>query len=397
MVIKMDITVKPGAFRGCVTAISSKSFAHRMIMAAALADKKTKINLNAYSEDIDATIACIKALGAEVEKNDRYIVVYPIKEKGKSGVVLDCGESGSTARFILPVAAMVCNSFELIGRGRLPQRPFSPLVSQMSLHGIAADNDKLPMKVIGRLSGGRYKLAGNISSQYITGLMLALPLCEEESEIILTSPLESSAYVDITIEVLSQFGIKIYKTSDGFKVMPGKYISPEEITVEGDWSNGAFWVAADKICGGVRVDGLNMDSLQGDKAIMTVAGADVIDAKEIPDLVPILSVIACSKCGRTEIINAGRLRLKESDRLKAVSQTLSALGADIQEKEDGLVINGTGKLKGGECDSFGDHRIVMSCAIASCICDGNVIIKGAEAVNKSYPGFFEDFNNLKIK
>ena len=179
--------------------------------------------------------------------------------------------------------------------------------------------------------------------------------------------------------------------------MPGKYSSPEEITVEGDWSNGAFWVAADKICGGVRVDGLNMDSLQGDKAIMTVAGADVIDAKEIPDLVPILSVIACSKCGRTEIINAGRLRLKESDRLKAVSQTLSALGADIQEKEDGLVINGTGKLKGGECDSFGDHRIVMSCAIASCICDGNVIIKGAEAVNKSYPGFFEDFNNLKIK
>ena len=397
MVIQMDITVKPGAFKGLVTAISSKSFAHRMIMAAALADKKTKINLNAYSEDIDASIACIKALGAEVEKNDRYIVVYPIKEKGKSEVVLDCGESGSTARFILPVAAMVCNSFELTGRGRLPQRPFSPLVSQMSLHGITADNDKLPMKVSGRLSGGRYELAGNISSQYITGLMLALPLCEEESEIILTSPLESSAYVDITIEVLSQFGIKIYKTSDGFGVMPGKYISPEEITVEGDWSNAAFWIAADKICGGVKVEGLNMDSLQGDKAIMTVAGADVIDAKEIPDLVPILSVIACAKCGRTEIINAGRLRLKESDRLKAVSQTLSALGADIQEKEDGLVINGTGKLKGGECDSFGDHRIVMSCAIASCICDGNVVIKGAEAVNKSYPGFFEDFNNLKIK
>lgn len=392
----MDVTVKPGAFKGSVTAISSKSFAHRIIMAAALADRKTRINLNAFSEDIDASIACITALGAEVERKNGYIEVSPVKETGKNGILLDCGESGSTARFILPVAAVLCGSFELTGRGRLPERPFSPLVSQMRLHGISADSDKLPMKVSGSLSGGRYELAGNISSQYITGLMLALPLCEGESEIILTSPLESSAYVDITIEVLSAFGIKIIKTSDGFKVLPGKYISPGEITVEGDWSNAAFWLAADKICGGVRVDGLKPDSLQGDKAIMTVAGADIIDAKEIPDLVPILSVIACAKKGRTEIINAGRLRLKESDRLKAVSTTLSALGADIKETEDGLIINGTGRLRGGVCDSFGDHRIVMSCAIASCICGESVTIKGAEAVNKSYPGFFEDFNKLKV-
>lgn len=391
----MDITVTPGTFCGNVEAISSKSFAHRIIMAAALSNKPTKINLNTYSEDINATLNCITALGATVNKYDEYIEVFPINFDKKSDVVLDCGESGSTARFILPIASVICDNFEILGHGRLPERPFSPLVSQMCQHGVYTSSENLPMKVSGKLYGGRYEIAGNISSQYITGLMLALPLCDTESEIVLTSPLESGAYVDITIEVLSNFGIKIIKTPNGFRVMPGKYISCGEMTVEGDWSNAAFWIAADKICKNVNVFGLNEHSLQGDKAIMTVAGADVIDAKEIPDLVPILSVLACAKKGTTRIINAERLRLKESDRLKAVSESLSALGADICETADGLIINGNGKLRGGVCDGFGDHRIVMSAAIASCICDECVTIKGAQAVNKSYPTFFEDFNRLK--
>lgn len=389
----MNITVTPHKLEGNVTAISSKSVAHRMIIAAALADTPTKINLNAFSEDIDATISCVEALGASIKKENGYIIVFPLKERNEN-IILDCNESGSTARFLLPIASVICGSFTMTGRGRLPERPFSPLISQMRLHGIASDSDNLPMNVCGKLLGGQFEIAGNISSQFITGLLLALPLCKNGGEILLTSPIESSAYIDITISVMSMFGIKIVKTDNGFKVPESRYISPGEITVEGDWSNGAFWIAADKICHGVSVDGLNYESVQGDKEILDVAGNDIIDAKEIPDLVPILSVIACAKKGTTKIINAQRLRLKESDRLQAVSETLSALGADIKQTDDGLIINGTGALKGGVCNSFGDHRIVMSCAIASCICSEDVTIIGAEAVNKSYPKFFEDFKAL---
>lgn len=389
----MNVKINPEKLFGEVFAISSKSFAHRMIIAAALADKKTKINLNIYSEDIDATLSCIEALGARVEKQKDYVLVYPIK-KGLKNVVLDCNESGSTARFLLPVAAAVSDSFKMVGRGRLPERPLLPLVSQMTKNGVTTDSDRLPMSVSGRLMSGKYEIAGNISSQYITGLLMALPLMEGESEIILTSHLESAAYVDITLDVLSRFGVKIEKTDNGYRVFPSVYTSPGEISVEGDWSNAAFWVVADKICGNIKIKGLNYDSLQGDMGILTEVGKDIIDANQIPDLVPILAVAACAKSGRTQIINAQRLRIKESDRLKAVCLTLTALGADVLETDDGLIINGNKKLNGGEIDSFNDHRIVMSGAIASCLCENPVIIKNAQAVNKSYPTFFEDFKKL---
>lgn len=389
----MNVKINPEKLFGEVFAISSKSFAHRMIIAAALADKETKINLNIYSEDIDATISCIKALGAQIQKEEGYVKVSPIKRRLEN-VVLDCNESGSTARFLLPVAAAVSDSFKMLGRGRLPERPLLPLVSQMTKNGVTTDNDKLPMSVFGRLMSGKYEIAGNISSQYITGLLMALPLLDSESEIVLTSPLESAAYIEITLYVLSLFGVRVEKTHSGYRVFPSEYISPGEISVEGDWSNAAFWVVADRICGNIKIDGLNMESLQGDMGILTEVGKDIIDANQIPDLVPILAVAACAKNGRTQIINAQRLRIKESDRLRAVCQTLSTLGADISETDDGLIINGTGKLKGGECDSFNDHRIVMSCAIASCLCEEKVIIKNAQAVNKSYPTFFDDFKKL---
>lgn len=327
----MNVKINPEKLFGEVFAISSKSFAHRMIIAAALADKKTKINLNIYSEDIDATLSCIEALGARVEKQKDYVLVYPIK-KGLKNVVLDCNESGSTARFLLPVAAAVSDSFKMVGRGRLPERPLLPLVSQMTKNGVTTDSDRLPMSVSGRLMSGKYEIAGNISSQYITGLLMALPLMEGESEIILTSHLESAAYVDITLDVLSRFGVKIEKTDNGYRVFPSVYTSPGEISVEGDWSNAAFWVVADKICGNIKIKGLNYDSLQGDMGILTEVGKDIIDANQIPDLVPILAVAACAKSGRTQIINAQRLRIKESDRLKAVCLTLTALGADVDRK-----------------------------------------------------------------
>lgn len=394
----MDITLKPGKLKGHINAISSKSFAHRIIMAAALADSPATIKLNTFSEDIEATISCISSLGASVVKFNGGITVTPInRDKPPKNPVLDCRESGSTARFIIPVAAGFCPEFTVIGKGRLPERPFSPLISQLRANGISADSDKLPIHVSGRLHAGKYELAGNISSQYITGLMLALPQCTGDSEIILTSPLESAAYIDITMSVLSSFGISVTKTDSGFYVPSAPFISPREISVEGDWSNAAFWLAADMLCGGVCVDGLNYNSVQGDKAFLGAANKDIIDAREIPDLVPILSVVACAKNGTTRIINAQRLRLKESDRIKTVCAALSSLGADISETDDGLVINGHGKLCGGECDGFNDHRIVMSCAIASLICDSDVTIHGAEAVNKSYPGFFDDFEKLRVK
>ena len=388
----MKVTITPTKLGGRVDAIASKSFAHRIMIAAALADKPTKIFLNTTSEDIEATKNCLLSMGAKIDAGEGFIKITPITYA--QDVILDCNESGSTARFLLPVAASVCEGFKMHGRGRLPKRPMTPLISQMRLNGVKISADNIPLEVTGKMSGGKFEIPGDISSQYITGLLFALPNCSTKSEIVLKSPLESSAYVDITIDVLKKFGVKIIRTDNSFIIKPQKFISPDEITVEGDWSNSAFWIVANEICGNIFVDGLNLNSLQGDMNILKAKDLTQIDASQIPDLVPILAVLACAKKGRTVIYNAERLRIKESDRLETVRKSLSSLGALIEETADGLIINGTGSLKGGECESFNDHRIAMSCAIASCICENEVIIKDAQAVNKSYPKFFEDFIKL---
>lgn len=388
----MKVTITPKKLSGKIDAIASKSFAHRLMIAAALADKPTKINLNTTSEDIEATKKCLISMGSKIEEGDGFITISPITYI--KSAVIDCNESGSTARFLLPVASTLCASFKMSGKGRLSERPMTPLISQMRSHGVEISSDNIPFEAIGNLKGGRFEIPGDISSQYITGLLLALPKCHHKSEIILTSPLQSRAYVDITIGVLKQFGIKIEKNEGSFIIEPQKYISPQEITVEGDWSNSAFWIVANELCKDVCVKGLNYNSLQGDMNILKAKDETSIDASEIPDLVPILAVLACSRKGKTIIYNAERLRIKESDRLETVRKSLSSLGADIEETTDSLIINGTGSLKGGECESFNDHRIAMSCAIASCICENEVIIKDAQAVNKSYPKFFEDFESL---
>ena len=388
----MKVKITPLKLCGRVDAIASKSFAHRIMLAAALADKPTKIYLNTTSEDIEATKNCLISMGAKIEEGEGFIIISPVTYA--KDVVLDCNESGSTARFLLPVAATVCESFKMCGKGRLPERPMTPLVSQMRNHNVTISQDNIPLEVSGKMSGGKFLIPGDISSQYITGLLFALPNCSEKSEIMLSSPLQSAAYVDITIDVLKQFGINIEKTENSYVIEPQKFVSPKEITVEGDWSNSAFWVVANEICNNVFVDGLNYESLQGDMNILKAKDITQIDASEIPDLVPILAVLACARKGKTVIYNAQRLRIKESDRLETVRKSLSSLGADIQETNDGLIINGTGSLSGGECESFNDHRIAMSCAIASCLCKDEVIIKDAQAVNKSYPKFFEDFVKL---
>ena len=325
-----------------------------------------------------------------------------------------CGESGSTLRFLLPLMGALGHQAEFHMEGRLPQRPLSPLYEELEAHGCTlSPQGQVPLTIEGQLQPGTYRLPGNVSSQYISGLLFALPLLDGDSEILLTSTLESTPYVDMTIKTLSHFGIRIEKTSGGYAVRGNQtYAAPKEYMVEGDWSNACFFLAAGAITeGGVTVSGLNPDSLQGDKAILDIlqemgatvstgpAGITVqpgeglcgitIDASQIPDMVPILSVLGLVASGTTEIRNAGRLRIKESDRLSAITMTLTALGGQVEELPDGLRIKGGRRLTGATIDSHNDHRIAMMAAIASLICDGKVTIGHAEAVEKSYPDFFD--------
>lgn len=389
----MKVIISPSRLSGTVSAVSSKSDAHRKIIAAVLADKSTKININNFSDDIYATLECIENLGGSIKKDETGVLITPIFANQES-CVLNFRESGSTARFLLPVAAAICEKGSFSGKGRLPERPFEELTTQLRLHGVTVDSDRLPITTCGLLKSGEYCISGSISSQYLTGLLFALPLLCDESRIVLTSPLNSSAYVDMTLDTLAGFGVKIDIKNNIYTIKPQKYISPGEITAEGDWSSAAFWAVADKICGGVKIDGMNINSRQGDKKIISLLDETDIDASQIPDLVPILSVLAASRTGKTVIRGAARLRLKESDRLLAMTECIKSLGGDAEETEDGMIINGTGSLRGGKVCGFGDHRVVMSAAIASCICKDKVEITGAEAVKKSYPSFFEDFKRL---
>ena len=279
----------------------------------------------------------------------------------------------------------------------------------MKKRGVAFSAEKLPFTTRGKLKSGEFILPGNISSQYITGLLLALPVLDGESSIRLTTPLESAAYVDITISALQDFGVKAEVNDREYRVSGGGFRSPGRLRVDGDWSNAAFFLAAGAIGNAVVVSGLSMDSPQGDKKIIdiisnfggyvninndavTVCPAQLrgaaIDMREVPDLAPILAVLASCAQGETRLVNAGRLRLKESDRLAAIAAMLRALGGVVREMPDGLVI------RGGTVDSFHDHRMVMAAAIASIVCKGPVTILDAGAVSKSYPAFFNDFKAL---
>lgn len=411
----MRAYIKPKKLCGAADAISSKSAAHRALIAAALSGEKTEILLNVFSQDIEATAGCIAALGADVDRRENGFLVSPPAGFGGSAV-LDCRESGSTARFLLPVAGVLGVRAFLRGSGRLPLRPFSPVVAAMRAHGCEISSDRLPIETRGRLKAGRYEIAGDVSSQYITGLLLALPLLGGDSEIVLTSPLQSAGYVGVTLEVMGEFGVSAERTQSGFYVAGGqRYRSRGVFAVEGDWSNGAVLLCAGALGGKVTVRGLRRRSPQGDRAIADVlsrmgaevaqsddsvsvsgnglVGADV-DARDIPDLVPAIAAVAATAKGVSRIRGAQRLRLKESDRLKTVSEELNRLGARVRETEDGLVIEGVGSLRGGRMSGRGDHRIVMMGALAACRCEGEVEIDGCESVSKSYPSFFEDYNSL---
>lgn len=410
----MDIKITPATLSGEVQAISSKSDLHRALIAAALSDLPTKICYRGLSEDIKATVNCLCAMGAQIDVTENIITVIPIAAP-KSGV-LDCGESGSTIRFLLPLIPALNINTSITGKGRLSKRPLSPLYEELSKKGCKmSEAGKFPLMVSGKLENGNFELAGNVSSQFITGLMFALPLLNGDSTITLIPPVESKSYINMTLSVLSRFGIKITEQENVYYIEGNqKYRSPQYYEAEGDWSNAAFWLCAGSLGGSITVSGLKYPSQQGDSKILDILskmGAEVIkgcdkitvngkltnsisvNASDIPDLVPVISAISTFVQGKTHISGAARLRIKESDRLFAINKCLTSLGGKVAELSDGLIIEG-GELTGGKTDSFGDHRIVMSAAIAASKCGSEVIITGAEAADKSYPAFFADYNML---
>ncbi len=409
--MKMKVSINPSSLHGTVTAPPSKSAGHRSIICAALANSPVTIFNCGESDDMTATINSIKGLGATVERSGSTLYITPAKRNTENAVI-DCNESGSTARFMIPVAAALgVKNVTFTGKGRLPQRPFGILSDALRQNGVEVSSDTLPMTVSGRLKCGTFHIPGNVSSQYISGLLLGLSMVEGESQIILTSPLESEPYVDITIKELKAFGADIRRTEQGYFIKGQNALTAAQRTVEGDWSQAAFFLCGGAVSNGVTVKGLRMDSLQGDKEIVDLLcrfGADItvdgdsvevipkklkgieIDASQIPDLVPILAVTAAFAEGTTVIKNAERLRIKESDRIKETVSRLVKFGINAHETDDGMIIEG-GVSHGCDITSANDHRIVMAFSVLAANSCGTSNIDGAEAINKSYPLFFEDF------
>ena len=411
----MDIRLN-GILSGAVMPPPSKSQAHRLLICAALATEPCTIVCSALNDDIVATMNCLNALGADIKYSDGVFTVLPVKLQ--KGTTLNCGESGSTLRFLLSVAAALGADATFVGAGKLPQRPNGALCDALALHGIEFEKQtpdaELPLTCRGSLAAGNYRLPGNISSQYLTGLLFALPLLEQESTIEITDGLTSASYVDMTIDAVRRAGITISNKGNIYEIKGRQqYHLPQRTVVEGDWSAAAFWLVAGVIGKHpITVQGINYDSLQGDRCIVDhlrkmgafieiadnrvvafpsqLFGTD-LDCMDTPDLVPILAVAAAAASGSTEFYNVGRLRYKESDRLAAMQKTLAAFGIASSVGEDTFTVYGGTPVAKNAVDSFGDHRIAMSAAILSTIADGETTILGAECVAKSYPSFYDHF------
>lgn len=392
------VKITPSPLSGKITVPPSKSISHRALICAALADGKSEITNLLDCADTRATIDILRAFGAQITQSKDKTVVEGIKTPSAEAIA-DCCESGSTLRFLIPVAAALGCSTEFIGKGKLPQRPITPYFTELGKNGITFERDTMPYKISGRLKAGDYSLAGNISSQFISGLLFALPLLDGDSRIILTSAPESKPYVDITIAELKKFGVEIAETEYGWHVAGNQRYKPFNTAIEADMSQAAFFVVANALGSKIEIEGLNPNSLQGDRAILDIVkkangNAFEVDASQIPDLVPILAVLAALSKGTSKITNCARLRIKECDRLAAITEELNKLGAKVTELPDSLVIDGVSEFHGGICDSHNDHRIPMSLAIAATRGSLPVTINGAECVGKSYPTFFEDYVSI---
>ena len=407
-----------GAVSGNVQVPPSKSVAHRMLICAALSDSPCTIVCQSVNRDMEATAACLNALGADIRYADGRFTVNPITKVIK-GAVLDCGESGSTLRFLLPVAAALGADATFTGQGRLPERPLSPLYEEMTAHGVKmTPNGKMPLKCEGKLPAGLYTIDGGVSSQFISGLLMALPLTGIQSKIVVTGKQESASYIALTLNALKQFGIEIQTVTDGYIIPSGQeFTAPgTQIAVEGDWSAAAFWITAG-VAGSKPVTCTGLDyecSAQGDRRIINVlrsmeadistAGGTItarpsnltaarIDCADIPDLVPILAVAASSAQGTTIFDNIRRLRIKESDRVQSILQLLGTAGIYAFASDNTLTVTG-GPARGCTYDPSGDHRMAMSAAILASTKDVQITISDAECTAKSYPAFFDDFNAL---
>ena len=400
----MDIKISPSKLCGDLSVPASKSCAHRSIICAALAEGVSHLSGVTMSKDIEATIGAMTALGAEFTVNGGDITVKGAGGRKASDCIIDCNESGSTLRFIIPIAAALGSNTEFRGRGRLPQRPIDIFIRELGKNGVAFGyQNTMPFTVSGGLKSGRFEIEGDVSSQFITGLLFALPLLDGDSDIILTSHLESRPYVDITIDTLRRFGVSVEETENGFRVKGGQCYTARDEHIEGDYSQAAFFCVANALGSDVKLHNLDENSVQGDKKILEIIsdmcyngniGHYRADCSDIPDLVPILAVLGAFGSGDSVIYNAKRLKIKESDRLQTTAALLNALGGNVDITDDGLIIHPTGAMHGGTVDSFGDHRIVMAAAIAATCIDGEVIIRGAEAAEKSYPAFFDDYRKL---
>ncbi|CAM2078373.1 MAG: 3-phosphoshikimate 1-carboxyvinyltransferase [uncultured Clostridium sp.] len=418
-----DLKIYPSKLKGEVKIPPSKSMAHRAIICAALSDGLCIIENIDYSDDIIATIDAMNSLGAKIVKHKDYIEVigaYGSDEKPQETRIIDCNESGSTLRFLVPISLLFKGSSKFIGRGNLGKRPLTTYYNIFERQGIeySYEEGNLNLVINGELNHGTFEVEGNVSSQFITGLLFTLPLLKEDSKIIITTEMESKGYIDLTLRAMSDFGVEIINNNYREFIIKGnqKY-NARNYRVEGDYSQAAFFLCADSLGNDVLCKDLDLNSLQGDKEVIDILermnlvfnandigvkgttngelASTVIDGSQCPDIIPVLTSVAALTKGTTEIINAGRLRIKECDRLAAVTSELNKLGAKIIEKEDGLVVTGVEKLQGGvEVWSHKDHRIAMTLAIASTRCEEPIVIKDYECIAKSYPKFFEDFKAL---
>ena len=389
----MDITIFPEKLSGNIRILPSKSQAHRYLICAAMSDKPTNILCPETSRDMDTTAACLNRLGASIQRFDWGYHVTPVHTIPKKAQ-LNCRDSGSTLRFLLPVAGALGIDTIFHLEGRLSQRPMSPLWEEMERMGCTLSRPSpSTIHCSGKLKSGTYRIQGNISSQFITGLLLAFPLIGGNSSLTITGTLESKPYVDLTVDAMKHFGVTI---SGNYQDVCGNYKSSDSVNVEGDWSNGAFFLTAKALGNNINADNLSDDSVQGDRIIQALLPAMAqnitINCIDIPDLIPVLSVFAAHNQGAV-FTGIQRLRLKESDRVESIIQMLTALGGKADATEDTLTVHGTG-LYGGIVDSCNDHRIAMSAAIAASVCKAPVTVLGAECVQKSYPNFWEEYRRL---
>ncbi len=422
-----NLKIYSGKLSGEVKIPPSKSMAHRAVICAALGDGVSKVTNIDYSDDIIATIEAMSALGAKISKKEDYLEVHGVNSQEnieansvKEQRTIDCNESGSTLRFLVPIAALFDGVNRFVGRGNLGKRPLDTYYKIFDKQGIKYSYKEgiLDLKTEGKLKAGEFKMEGNISSQFITGLLFTLPLLDGDSKIIITTEMESKGYIDLTLRAIKDFGVEIINNNYEEFIIKGNQIYKSiDYRVEGDYSQAAFFFCADALSSNVVLNDLKLDSLQGDKEVIDILQrmglklnnkdngligsaslglkSTIIDGSQCPDIIPVVSLVAALSEGTTEIINAGRLRIKECDRLAAVTSELNKLGAKIIEKEEGLIIEGVKELKGNvEVWSHKDHRIAMTMAIASTMCKEPIILKDYECVSKSYPQFWDDFKNL---